>query len=103
MATKNDVDVLNEINGTSFGLSSMEIGKKYLVECIDRIQTQYGLRVVVQCDTVKFTLPESWNDRMSPNNIKTVMQSDKPLYVVYHGKISLPQGKFKHDIKFTRD
>jgi len=103
MATISDNDVLNRVNGTQLtGLNSMEIGKQYLVKQIERTYQTYGLRVIVTCDELKFILPESWNDRLTTDNINALMQCDMPLYVVYNGKIPLPHDKFKHDLKFTR-
>lgn len=84
-------------------ISDLEIGKRYLWIDIDRIFTHYGQRDLVKCGGIKFTLPESWTDTMSPNNIKTLLQYDKPLKEVYNGKIQLPNDKTKHYILFTRD
>lgn len=97
-------DILDEVNGNSFTkINELEIDKKYLVNSIERIHYAYGLRILITCDDVRFQLPESWNERMSTKNINALLKSDQPLYVVYHGKITLPNDKFKHNIEFVRE
>lgn len=99
MSNRNQL--LNEINGAPFKIQNMVIGKKYKVINIEKTYTNFGQRIVVKCEDITITLPESWTERMSNNNIKTLLEGESPLYIVYNGKIALPNDKFKHDLKFV--
>lgn len=96
-------DILDEINGNnSFTkISDLKVNEKYLVTNIERTHYAYGSRVIITCGDMSFQLPESWNERMTSKNINALLKSDKPLYVIYCGKIPLPNDKFKHDLKFV--
>ena len=102
MTTYNNNHLLNEINAVPIPftkLDDIEVGKKNLVRNIERITFKQGERIVVRCDDLKFSLPVSWNMRMTADNIKLLL-INKPLYVVYNGKVPLTDGKYRHDIKF---
>ena len=96
-------DLLNEINGKTFTkITDLEVNKNYNVNNLEKSHLMYGIRVQVYCDdNIKFTLPESWNDRLTPDKIDQLLKCGKQIYIIYKGTIDLPNNRSKHNLTFT--